>query len=430
MNPLNRGLSLVLALGCVSLWLTIPPASQAQTQPATKTAFSIVEVLAEIKRALRGSIIPESKQVQIWNQAALEDAAKKVGVVDGAKVLLRKFGTSHTALFTADEPEFYDLIAVTLYARGNAPEEATRLFGKSPPGYVGLGAWYDKSGQPKNSWTIVQTFPGTPADDAQLHPGDRIVLADGRPFQPIASFVGKAGRIVTLEVIQNNKRRRVEVIPLPIKPLELYEEAKRRSVSMTEVAGRSVGYVRPYIYFREEDDTFFEDILTSGELSKADAVVIDLRGGWGATPLSFAQPFVGGLPEQIIVSGSGFRRKAGWNYCKPVVLLIDSTTRSGKELFAATMKLNGTPLVGETTAGQVLSTRAQIVLDGRAIVEAPLADVWIGGQRLEGRGVAPTQLVRGVQGASDAVRAAGIKLAASMKQPGAVRPVCEAAFNQ
>ena len=430
MNSVYRLPSLALGLACVLLASAAPVASPAQTQPTAATGISVADMFAEVKRALQGSIIPEAQQAQIWNQAALEDASRSVGVVEGAKALLRKFGTSHTGLFTADEPEFYDLIAVTLYARGNAPEEATRIFGKTAPGYVGIGAWFEKGANSDRGWAITQTFPGTLAAGARLQPGDRIVRADGQPFQPVTSFTGKAGQVVKLDVIQGGKQHTIAVTPLPIRPLELYEEARRRSVSIAEIAGRSIGYVRPYIYFRDEDDAYLEDLLTTGQLGKADGIVIDLRGGWGATPLSFAQPFVGGLPEQVTLSGNGTRRKAGWNYCKPVVLLIDRSTRSGKELFAAAMKLNGTPLVGEPTAGQVLSTRAQIILGGKAIVETPRADVWIGGQRLEGKGVTPTSQVRAGQGDVDTVKDTGIRLAASMQRPGADRPVCRALASQ
>ena len=74
---------------------------------------------------------------------------------------------------------------------------------------------------------------------------------------------------------------------------------------------------------------------------------------------------------------------------KPVVLLVDGSARSGKEVLAHGFKTYGIgPVVGERTAGAVVAGRAILLSDWSFLYLAVL-DVRIDGERLEGRGVEP-----------------------------------------
>jgi len=77
-----------------------------------------------------------------------------------------------------------------------------------------------------------------------------------------------------------------------------------------------------------------------------------------------------------------------------VVLLVDGSTRSGKEVIAHAFKRHGIGrLVGERTAGAVLSGRPFVLRD-TSLLMLPVADVQVEGQRLEGVGVEPDVLIR------------------------------------
>ena len=72
-----------------------------------------------------------------------------------------------------------------------------------------------------------------------------------------------------------------------------------------------------------------------------------------------------------------------------MVLLADDGSRSGKELLAHGFRTLGKgPVIGERTAGAVLSGQINALTDGSVLYLA-VADVLVDGQRLEGVGVAP-----------------------------------------
>jgi carboxyl-terminal processing protease len=75
---------------------------------------------------------------------------------------------------------------------------------------------------------------------------------------------------------------------------------------------------------------------------------------------------------------------------KPVALLINGGTRSGKEVLAYGFKKYGYgQVVGTRTAGAVLAGRCHLLSDGSLLMIA-VNDVTVDGERLEGKGVEPT----------------------------------------
>jgi carboxyl-terminal processing protease len=75
---------------------------------------------------------------------------------------------------------------------------------------------------------------------------------------------------------------------------------------------------------------------------------------------------------------------------KPVAMLVNEGTRSGKEILAYGFKEYGIgEVIGSRTAGAVLAGRAYLLRDGSLLLVA-VADVLVDGQRLEGVGVVPT----------------------------------------
>ena len=74
---------------------------------------------------------------------------------------------------------------------------------------------------------------------------------------------------------------------------------------------------------------------------------------------------------------------------RPLVAIIDEGTRSGLEVFAYALKINGIPLVGTRTAGALLAGSAYLLPDD-SLLELAVSDAVIGdGVRLEGNGVVP-----------------------------------------
>ena len=105
------------------------------------------------------------------------------------------------------------------------------------------------------------------------------------------------------------------------------------------------------------------------------AFVLDLRGGLGGADPSFLEVFRNG-------------------YSGPLVVLIDGSTRSGKEWIAANLKLNRrATLVGSRTAGAFLSGRWFEIEAGRSAIYLAVSPPPAGTPDLEGKGVEPDVVV-------------------------------------
>jgi carboxyl-terminal processing protease len=94
----------------------------------------------------------------------------------------------------------------------------------------------------------------------------------------------------------------------------------------------------------------------------------------------------------VTIERDGSRRANAMHWRKPLVVLIDEGTRSGKEVMAYGLKRLGVPIVGTTSAGAVVAGAAYLLPDDSFLYLA-VADILVEGRRLEGQGVEPTVLV-------------------------------------
>ena len=142
-------------------------------------------------------------------------------------------------------------------------------------------------------------------------------------------------------------------------------------------------------YARYQYQELLERLLTSGELKDADALVWDLRDGWGGADPGYLDIFNPRSPTMTLTERSGEHETVNGRWRKPVVLLINGGTRSGKEVLAYGFRKYGYgKVVGTRSAGAVLAGRAFLMSNGSLLLLA-VADVSVDGERLEGRGVAP-----------------------------------------
>lgn len=133
-----------------------------------------------------------------------------------------------------------------------------------------------------------------------------------------------------------------------------------------------------------------ETQLFQGPLKDCSALVLDLRDGWGGAQPKYLNLFNSKVPLlQIQVRGAPwFEGETQWR--KPVALLVNGASRSGKEILAhGFIQYNLGPVVGEKTAGAVLAGRAY-PMDNGGLLYLAVADVKVDNLRLEGVGVAPT----------------------------------------
>jgi carboxyl-terminal processing protease len=302
---------------------------------------------------------------------------------------LAELASSHTAYYAKDSIENLQLRSLFgPVIKGPAPEVES------------IGA--DFVNLPDGTF-VRHVFAGGPAASAGLLRGDHIVSADGKPFHPVRSLRGKHGRRVALEVERVNGAALVKLIVVPrtLEPAEEWLAAQDRASQVVERSGRRIAYTHVYSCAGPRP----LDLLTrtiEERFAGAEALVIDLRDGWGGCPPEFLDLFSPFLPRLRFVGRTGSERVWPTRWDKPVVLVINGNTRSGKEMVAfAFQKHDIEPVVGERTAGAFLAGRPIPLSDGSLLYLAT-ESVQVDGVALEGKGVPPD-----IEVASDLFHAAG-----------------------
>ena len=187
--------------------------------------------------------------------------------------------TSHTRFLTSREPAYYQLLAI-FHA---SLDETIRAAHPENPGlrYPGIGIFTIRR---DGAVFVSGVIDGCPAAEAGLRVGDRIVAVDGAPFHPIGSFEGRVGEVATVDVQRTSdpaSRMAVAVTPVMIEPREVFVRAMERSVRVIERPAGHVGYVHLWSYAGPRYQEVLESELAFGRLRGADALILDLRGGWG-----------------------------------------------------------------------------------------------------------------------------------------------------
>jgi carboxyl-terminal processing protease len=354
-------------------WL-LPDQAQAQSEDFKALGQRIVDLV-------RGHFY-DAKRADAWASLHEDYGAQADGVVAFAaltKHALSELNTSHTDFYTPLEPEYYGLLSIFHEVLGVEPVELE-----------GIGVDFT----PEHFVRIV--FAGGPGDQARLHRGDKVLMADGKDFDPVVSFRGNAGRQVILSVERKAGQPpvNVPVTPRKVDPKQEWLEAQRLGSRVIEREGKKIAYVPMFSCAGEE---YFEALqeTVSEKFQEAAALILDFRDGWGGCNPQFLNLFNALPPVQTYIDRNGRHRTADRQWRKPLYLLINKGTRSGKEVVAFTVKTHklGT-LIGERTAGAVMGGRC-FLLPGRFLLYLAELDDLVDGQRLEGRGVLPDFEVAG-----------------------------------
>lgn len=338
-----------------------------------------------------------------WS-TTLDDVATHADATRAIRADLASLRTSHTHYFSADDPETLDLQG--LFGLEGDPPRAT----STTQGLLGARV--------TGGWRVRGVLDGSVAERAGLRRGDVLRDVDGAPFEPVESFTGRVDDEITLSFERDGAMHTTRWRVVAKSHADTYVDAARASASVHEVDGARVGVVHLWSFAGARHTDLLVELLTDGDLADADALVLDLRDGWGGAPPEAARLFGGRAPHlefitrdgatQAVVPGDGPPRC----WTRPVALLVDGRTRSGKEVLAhafVTQRLG--PVVGERTAGAVVGG-APFVLDDGGLLMLAVVDVRLDGERLEGVGVAPDVVVPRGAGPDDAPLDAALRLLA------------------
>ncbi len=299
--------------------------------------------------------------------------------------MLAELHASHTGYYTPADTAYYDL--ADIFSWGLRRQLAS-AFPNSKVAYTGIGI-FTRSIEGKTF--VSGVLNGLPADRAGLLVGDELVAADGAPFEPVGSFVDKGGRKVMLTIRRGRDTapQQLTVMPERIEPNAAFLDAMRASTKVIERGGVRIGYIHVWSYARDDYQELLAQQISTGPLKDADALIWDLRDGWGGADPDYLDIFARG-PTMITTARDGDKSVINAKWRKPAALLINGGTRSGKEVLTYGFKKYGYgPVIGTRSAGALLAARA-FLLDGGGLLLLPVADVEVDGERLEVRGVTPT----------------------------------------
>jgi carboxyl-terminal processing protease len=299
--------------------------------------------------------------------------------------MLSELHASHTRYYTPEEPEYYqlaDIFAGALRRRG-----LERAFPSGRISYPGIGILSRADTQGRSS--VIGVIEGTPARQAGLLAGDEIISADDALFQPVGSFREKVGKQVVLALRRAGVVVRAAVTPANVEPNRMFLEGMEASARVIQANGRRIGYVHVWCYAGYGYQQALERLLADGALRDADALIWDLRDGWGGAVPEYLDLFNARAPTMQVTGRNGVSEFENVKWRKPVAMLVNGGTRSGKEVLAyGFKKYRLGEVIGTRTEGAVLAATAFLI--GGGLLLLAVDDVLIDGERLEGVGVTPT----------------------------------------
>jgi carboxyl-terminal processing protease len=320
---------------------------------------------------------------QAGSARSREDAAVVINA------MLAELGASHTHYYTSGDPAYYQL--ADIFSPALRHQGLERVFPAGEVAYPGIGVFTEADDQGRTF--INGVVEGAPAHQAGLLVGDEIISVGDGPFRAVESFRGKVGAAVPLSIRRTAAAApmTISVVPSEIHPNAMFLQGLKASARVIAGGGGArIGYVHVWSYASGKYQAALEDLIAEGPLRDADALVWDLRDGWGGAQPDYLDLFNSRAPMMQVTDRNGDTGTVDVKWRKPVAMLINGGTRSGKEVLAYGFKeYRLGELVGVRTEGAVLAATAFLIGD-RGLLLLAVEDVRVDGQRLEGVGVAPT----------------------------------------
>ncbi|MBF2075244.1 MAG: PDZ domain-containing protein [Synechococcales cyanobacterium C42_A2020_086] len=396
--PMGLGILAALVLLGGSLLSVLPHSAAIDTPPASQET-TWVPLFEQVWQTVAEKFYdPELNNVN-WvairqrYQPQVAQARDREAAAAVINSMLAELNTSHTRLYIPEEPAYYQVLGIFV-PRSSELRDQIQPFLNGTIAYREIGII---TAQQEGKTFIKAVLDGSPAAAAGLQTGDQILSVDQQPFHPIRSFAGPAEQSVTVRIQRTpdpQSQQDVVVTPRLFDGTTMFLDAQSESVAVVEQAGVAIGYIHIWSYASDQAQQLLEQELLYGRLKEADALVLDLREGWGGAPMTVLNLYndrdlsITNIPR----NGNRYTSYSAWQ--KPVVMLVNEGSRSAKEILAYAFQQYGIgTVVGSRTAGAVVAGQPFVMQDGSLLYIA-VADVYIdGNHRLEGVGVTPDVVV-------------------------------------
>ena len=353
-----------------------PPAATgaaSEAAPARKkwnAAALAAELIKAVALLLVGALLALILVPNAW--VSRLDGMSVANKLDLLKQMVRAYYIDGDA---ADYESMSDLLSEAyIYGLGDpysiyfSAEEYNELLRANQGDAYGIGVSIVPSLDPVAIY-IYHVYEGSPAQEAGLKDGDRIVAVAGETVtaenynERVSAVRGTAGSAVTLTVLRDGATFDLDVV--------------RRDHVITSVYARvvdGVGVVEITGFNQATADQFKQAIDT---LLKEDvtALVFDLRGNLGGLVDTTTEMLDVLLPSGELgyaVYNGGKRESMGFSDASevdlPMAVLVDKDTASSSEYFASALRdFEKGILVGETTYGKGIMQTTYPLGDGSAV---------------------------------------------------------------
>lgn len=246
--------------------------------------------------------------------------------------------------------------------------------------YGGLGIYVGM----RDDWlTVIAPIPGTPAQQAGLQAGDRIVGIDGQSTElmsqdeAVSLMRGEVGSSVTIEVERGSgdeaRRLTFEIVREEIEVPSVTKKAVLDGSDVPLLGATQLGYVQ-LSSFNERTTVEMQEAIQEVLEGGAQGILLDLRnnpGGLLTASIEVADMFLEDGPIVHVVNREQRRlsyqaEKAGTFPRVPMVILVNQFSASASEIVSGALQDRGVAtLVGNTTFGKGL-VQTVIPLSGGA----------------------------------------------------------------
>jgi carboxyl-terminal processing protease len=254
-----------------------------------------------------------------------------------------------------------------------SPEELEALRRRNQGAYDGVGLQVT---QRDDEVVITRVFDDSPAAEAGIRAGDRLVSVEGRPTRGraleavLAEIRGPTGTTVRLGIASaGGATRQVELERRRIRVPAVESRIE-------EVSGERVGYLR-LSQFTEGSAEALRDAVEALREKGATALVLDLRhdpGGLVSEAVGVAGVFLPDESPVVVTQGLHSPRRTFRTEGDPaagdlpLIVLVDRASASASEIVAGALRDAGRGrLVGQRTFGKALVQSTKPLRDGGAL---------------------------------------------------------------
>lgn len=237
----------------------------------------------------------------------------------------------------------------------NSDEASSYMEAIESDDYTGVGLYITSDPQ-DNRVTVVSPLAGSPAEEAGISTGDKILEVDGQAVlgenidEVAAMMKGEEGTTVNLKVLKKSTGTTTEI--------SLVRAMIERETVTSELLQDKIGYIQITQFGINTAEEFIENFNKLAESGMA-KLIIDLRnnpGGYVEVAVTVADCFMesGEIVYTLDKHGNRNDYTATEGSTKvPMVILTNSGSASASEIFVGAMKDHGlAKSVGEKTFGK------------------------------------------------------------------------------